>query len=347
MTELNILGNIELAPLTTFKIGGRARYFCAVDSEEALLSALNFANERSMPVFVLGGGSNILVSDSGFNGLVVQIDLKGIVSRHDGSAEAVTAMAGEHWDSFVEYCVKRQLAGIECLSGIPGRVGGTPIQNVGAYGQDVSEVIRSVRCLDRSDHSIVEFANADCRFSYRKSRFNTTDAGRYVVLTVTYGLRRGGVPSVVYKDIREHFGSAEPTLEEVRNAVIDIRRAKSMVADDSDVNSNSAGSFFKNPVIARAKFDELADTYADVPHYPADGSDIKIPAAWLIEQAGFHKGFRKGSAGISAKHTLALVNCGGASAADIIGLKDDIQAAVLAKFDIDLIVEPIFVGFDE
>mgnify|MGYP001430210228 CR=1 FL=1 len=298
----------------------------------------------------------MLVSDDGFDGLVIQIAIKSSEFRVASSesennlkletrnSKLITVGAGEDWDRFVANCVENDLAGVECLSGIPGFVGGTPVQNVGAYGQEVSETIVSVRCIDRVTDSIVDLSNADCGFAYRTSIFNSTERNRYIVLSVTYKLMPGGEPKIAYKDLINVFGDSKPSLKEVRDAVLKIRREKSMVIDANDPNSRSAGSFFKNPVVEISKLEELKQTHEDVPHF-AFGDKVKIPAAWLIENAGFHKGYALGNAGISSNHTLALINLGQATAAEIIGLKDKIQSAVAAKFDITLVPEPVFVGF--
>jgi UDP-N-acetylmuramate dehydrogenase len=239
------------------------------------------------------------------------------------------------------------LAGLECLSGIPGSVGGTPVQNVGAYGQEVSETIVSVRCFDRESSEIVELSNAECGFSYRKSIFNSTHKDKYTVLSVNYALRIDGQPKLAYKELAEHFGDRQATLSEVRQAVLKIRRAKSMVIDPDDPNSRSAGSFFKNPIVTADAFESIVQSHiGSVPSFPAGDGLVKVPAAWLIENAGFHKGFRQGRAGISANHSLAIINCGGASARDILDLMSEIQNSVRARFGIDLVPEPVFVGFD-
>lgn len=339
MGSLDIQKDIPLAPLTTLKIGGRARLFVVARDEEQVAEAVKFAKDNGLDLFVLGGGSNALVSDKGFDGLVLQIALKGI-----SETDTITVAAGEDWDEFVAYCVKNDLAGVECLSGIPGFAGGTPVQNVGAYGQEVSETIVSVRCFDRKTDEFVTLSNADCGFSYRTSVFNSTERDRYIVLNVTFKLQKGGEAKIVYKDLKEHFSDKRPSLAEVREAVLKIRRAKSMVIDASDPNSKSAGSFFKNPVVERSKFDEIRAAYENAPSFDF-GDKVKIPAAWLIENAGFHKGFASGNAGISTNHTLALINRGGASAEELLSLKDDIQSGVEAKFGIMLQPEPVFVGF--
>lgn len=339
--------DIPLGPLTTLQLGGNARFFFRAQSEEEIVDAVRLARERGLDLFVLGGGSNVLFSDAGFDGLVIQVALRGV--DHDpGSSdqpERITVASGENWDNFVAHCVRKGLAGVECLSGIPGLVGGTPVQNVGAYGQEVSETIESVRCLDRATNEVVTLSNADCGFSYRTSIFNTTHRDRYIVVSVVFALDPCGEPRVVYRDLVEHFGAVKPTLDETRDAVLAIRRSKSMVIDAADVNSRSAGSFFKNPVIRREKFDELRSQFEGIPSFDL-GEKVKIPAAWLIEKAGFKKGFALGNAGISSNHTLALVNRGGASSAELLALKERIQSAVEDKFGISLQPEPVLVGFD-
>lgn len=342
--------NISLAELTTLRIGGRAKFFAAAKSEDQVVEALNYAEEKNLETFILGGGSNVLIADGGFDGLVLQIALKGIDVERSGNRTLVTANAGEDWDDFCKFCVERELQGIECLSGIPGFVGGTPVQNVGAYGQEVSETIVAVRVFDRTEKRISTLSNPDCGFAYRTSVFNTLQKNRYVVLAVTFALRRNGKPKIVYKELREFFGEKEPTLSEVRRAVLKIRALKSMVVDAFDPNSKSAGSFFKNPIISKEKFSEIEKRAAllgikSVPFFKADDENIKIPAAWLIENSGFYKGFQKNNAGISSRHSLAVVNLGNASAKDVLELKNEIQKKVKELFDVELQPEPIFVGF--
>ena len=342
LDSINIQQNVSLAPLTTLKVGGPASFFVRAESESQIVDAFEYARKNDLKVFVLGGGSNVLVSDAGFAGLVIQVALKGIETL----GSRVTAAAGEDWDPFVEYCVGKDLAGLECMSGIPGFVGGTPVQNVGAYGQEVAESIVQVKCFDRTEKNIVELENSECGFSYRTSIFNSSQRNRYVVLAVTYNLGEHGDPKIVYKDLKEHFQDRQPTLAETREAVLKIRRAKSMVIDPADPNSQSAGSFFKNPIVDIARFEKIASSLADVPHFAAGDGLVKIPAAWLIEQSGFSKGYRMGNAGVSTNHSLALVNFGGASASEIVDLKEKIQRVVAEKFDILLQPEPVFVGFD-
>ncbi|MDQ3014015.1 MAG: UDP-N-acetylmuramate dehydrogenase [Acidobacteriota bacterium] len=341
---LLIQENVPLAPLTTLGIGGAARFFAEVQSEIDLIEAIAFAEQQQLPVFILGGGSNVLVADEGFSGLVIRIAIKGIEWRED-----VTAGAGEDWDAFVGQCIERNMAGIECLSGIPGLVGGTPVQNVGAYGQEVSETITNVRAFDRQSKQIVELTNADCQFSYRRSIFNSTELGHYIVLAVTYRLRQHGVPAIRYPDLKNFFSdrSEKPTLAEVRNAVIEIRSRKGMVIVPDDPDCRSAGSFFKNPIVSREVLAQLEREAGEVPpSFPAADGNVKVPAAWLIERAGFQRGYAKGRAGISSKHTLAIINRGGATADEVLGLVSEISLGVGERFGIELLPEPVFVGFN-
>lgn len=348
---LKIQENVPLAPLTTLKIGGAARFFARAENEKQVVEAARFAEKNSIEMFVFGGGSNVLVSDKGFDGLVLQIALKGIsLLRGKETIVYVTAKAGEDWDKFVAFCVKKNLQGVECLSGIPGLVGATPVQNVGAYGQEVSETIVSTRVFDRKTKEILELTGADCKFGYRTSIFNTTEKNRFIVLLVIYALETDGKPKIDYRDLREFFGEKKPNLAETRRAVLDIRRAKSMVIDDRDANSKSVGSFFKNPVVNPEKFAEIQKQAArqeieTVPHFKIDEKNLKIPAAWLIEQSGFRKGFNFGNVGLSTGHALAIVNAGNASAKDVLRLKNTIQSKVKEKFGVELAPEPVFVGF--
>ncbi len=333
---------VSLAPYTTFKIGGPARWFADASTEEEILEAVGFARSRSLPLFVLGGGSNLLVSDAGFPGLVLHIALKGIEQQE----EIFRVAAGEDWDSFVTHAIKKHYAGIECLAGIPGTVGGTPVQNVGAYGQEVAETIAAVRVVDLASLQFAELSPDACGFSYRRSIFNSTERGRYIVTRADYVLRKNAAPRIAYADLKKHFaGAAEPTLAEVSAAVRKIRHQKGMLIVDGDPDCRSAGSFFKNPVISAEHYVKIvAEQPEEVPHYPAPSEEVKLPAAWLVEQAGFHKGYALGAAGISSRHTLALINKENAKAADILALRDQIVAAVERKFRIRLDPEPVFLG---
>ena len=342
--------NVRLAPYTTLKIGGMARYFADIDCEAQLQEALLFAEQHYLPLFVLGGGSNVLIADAGFSGLVIHIVNQGITfHKSKKDAALVTAAAGEEWDKFVQQCVARNLAGVECLSGIPGYVGGTPIQNVGAYGQEVSETIVAVRAFDRQANRIVEMTNADCQFSYRASLFNTTARERYIVLGVTYKLKPQGEPALRYPDLQKHFAShaAPPTLQQVRDAVLKIRASKGMVIVPSDPDCQSAGSFFKNPMVTLEQFVQVEAAAAEaVPHFAAAFGQVKIPAAWLIEKAGFPKGYERGRVGISSKHTLAIINRNSATATELLAFVEQIQKQVQERFGIALVPEPVLIGLE-
>jgi UDP-N-acetylmuramate dehydrogenase len=333
---------VPLAPFTTLQIGGCARYFISANTENELLDALEFAGTRALPVFILGGGSNVLVADEGFPGLVLQVALKGIEWLGD---ELVTARAGEDWDEFVRQCVERELAGTECLSGIPGSVGGTPVQNVGAYGQEVSETITSVRGYDRLTQRIVDLSNGDCRFAYRTSIFNTTERDRYIVLAATFALKPRGQAAIRYTDLEKIFGgtTARPGVREVREAVRSIRASKAMLLIPGDPDCHSAGSFFKNPIVTTDLLERLTEA---VPNYPAGDGRVKVPAARLIELAGFEKGYTRGRAGISSRHSLAIVNRGGATAREVLDLANEIRDRVERKFGVRLQLEPVLVGFE-
>ncbi|MBO0860370.1 MAG: UDP-N-acetylmuramate dehydrogenase [Chloracidobacterium sp.] len=350
--------NVLLSPLTTLRIGGPARFFAEAREEDEMLAAFSFAEERGMPLFILGGGSNVLVADEGFPGLVLRVAFKGVTWRDEGNEVIVTARAGEDWDQLVSQCVERDLAGVECLSGIPGSVGGAPVQNVGAYGQEVSETIASVRAFDRHAKGITELSNEQCQFSYRASVFNTMARDRYVVIAVAYALKPHGEPAIRYPDLKNFFSniSARPSLGLTREAVRGIRAQKAMLIAPEDPDCRSAGSFFKNPVITSSAFARIKEIARErnligvaeqVPNFPAVDGGVKVPAAWLIERAGFHKGYSRGRVGISSKHTLAIVNRGGATAREVIGLMKEIQERVAERFGVPITPEPVFVGFDQ
>ncbi|HLY40654.1 MAG TPA: UDP-N-acetylmuramate dehydrogenase [Terracidiphilus sp.] len=344
--------NKQLAPFTTFGIGGPARWFAAVAREEEIVEAAIWTSERRVPLFVLGGGSNVLISDAGFDGLVLHIELHGVEAVGvDGCAGVYRVAAGEDWDRFVEHAVRDDCAGIECLAGIPGTVGGTPVQNVGAYGQEVASSIERVRAFDLISREFVEFPAAECGFAYRRSRFNSADRGRYIVTRVDYRLTPRGAPTLRYADLQHAFPGVLPSLAEVASAVRQIRQSKGMLLVEGDPDCRSAGSFFKNPVLDAAALHRIAIlSGTEPPHFPAGPGAaeraVKVAAAWLIEQAGFSKGQNMGAAGISSRHTLALVNRGGATAADILRLADAIRNAVEKRFGIGLEMEPEMIGFE-
>ncbi|WP_348261257.1 UDP-N-acetylmuramate dehydrogenase [Telmatobacter sp. DSM 110680] len=348
---MRIEENKPLARQTTLGIGGPARWFVEAHSELDVAESAGWARESGVPLFVLGGGSNLLVADAGFPGLILHVVSKGIERRDDAGGEVLySAAAGEDWDQFVERTLDNDCAGLECLAGIPGTVGGTPVQNVGAYGQEVSTTIDSVRAFDLQKHKFVEFSNKECGFSYRRSRFNSYDRGRFIVTRVEYLLKQDGAPTLKYSDLQRQFdASAKPSLREVGEAVRRIRRSKGMLLVDGDPDCRSAGSFFKNPIVTAEHAADIADKVGEEPpNFPA-GPDkpgqVKLPAAWLIERAGFARGYALGRAGISTRHTLALVNRGGATATEILALADKIKHAVTQRFGVDLEIEPVLLGF--
>jgi UDP-N-acetylmuramate dehydrogenase len=350
---MTTLENVPLAPLTTLKVGGPARYFTEPKSATEVAEAVNFARSRNLPLFVLGGGSNLVVADAGWPGLVLKLALTGIEERNsnDNDKTLFEVGAGEEWDRFVARAVARNCAGVECLSGIPGSVGGTPVQNVGAYGQEVSETIESVMVFDLKDGQVRELCAEACGFQYRTSIFNTSERGRFIILRVTYALTPGGKPRIEYADLKKHFAGFQnsPSLTGTREAVRRIRAAKAMLITPGDEDCRSAGSFFKNPVLNTDQYDELTRRATakglQVPSYPALDAQRKVSAAWMVEHSGFRKGYSSGQVGISRKHALAIVNRGEATAADIVGLKDHIQQRVEELWDIKLEPEPVFVGF--
>lgn len=345
--------NIPLAPLTTFRIGGPARYFVRAKSPLEVQEAAEFAETHGLPLFVLGGGSNLLIADAGWPGLVLHVAIPGIDRRpgtDDDGKVLFDVGAGESWDRFVSNAVAAHCAGIECLSGIPGSVGGTPVQNVGAYGQEVSETIESVQVFDLADRQIRELCPEACAFAYRSSIFNTTERGRFIVLRVTYALKAGGDARIEYADLKRHFAGREshPNLAEVREAVRHIRARKGMLIVDGDPDCRSAGSFFKNPVISAEQHADLARRAAAkgfaLPAYPALEKNKKVSAAWLVEHSGFRRGYGFGPVAISTKHALAIVNRGGATAAEVLAFQSQIRQRVEEIWGVRLEPEPVFVG---
>jgi UDP-N-acetylmuramate dehydrogenase len=345
--------NIPLAPLTTFRIGGPARFFVEARTRGDVEEAVAFARQNNLALFVLGGGSNLVISDDGWPGLVLKTAIGGIERRaalNDEGKVLFEVGAGESWDRFVSQAVVARCGGVECLSGIPGSVGGTPVQNVGAYGQEVSQTIDTVVVYDLRDGQVRELCNQACGFSYRSSIFNTSERGRFIILRVTYALTPGGEPSLEYTDLKRHFAGREtrPNLAETREAVRHIRALKGMLIVPGDPDCQSAGSFFKNPVVTAEQHEDLKKRAAarglSIPSYPALESKQKVSAAWLVEKSGFARGYGFGHVGISSKHALAIVNRGGASAAEVIALKDQIQQRVEEIWGVRLEPEPVFVG---
>jgi UDP-N-acetylmuramate dehydrogenase len=343
--------HVALAPLCTLGVGGPARFFLEVSDEATVVGALAWAKARGVPFRVLGGGSNLVIADAGVDALVVKMGLRGLSTRGVGGAIEVTAAAGEPWDALVALAVARGWAGLECLSGIPGLVGATPIQNVGAYGQEVSDTLVALRALDTTDGRVATLARRECGFAYRDSRFKSAEPGRHVILSVTYRLVPGGPADVRYAELARHLagrGVTAPTLADVRESVLAIRRSKSMVLDPGDENGRSCGSFFTNATVTAADADRVARLAGDpaMPRWPQADGRVKLSSAWLIEHAGFARGHRDGPVGLSTRHALAVVAHEGARAADVAAFARRLVAAVDARFGVRLTPEPVFWGLD-
>ncbi|WP_214415327.1 UDP-N-acetylmuramate dehydrogenase [Sphaerisporangium fuscum] len=370
------VAGVRLAPYTTLRVGGAARAFVEAGTDEEIVDLVTEADRAGEPVLLLGGGSNLVISDDGFDGLVIRVSSRGVDVRDDGNRAVVTARAGEDWDALVARAVAEGWSGIECLSGIPGSVGSTPIQNVGAYGQDVSQTVTGVRVYDRRAGEVLDLSAEQCGFAYRHSAFKA-DLARYVVLSVTYALEKSDRSGpVAYKELAAKLGveiGERVGLHEARRAVLDLRRGKGMVLDASDPDTCSAGSFFTNPVLGEEQAAELELRAPGFPRWDMPGGAVKVPAAWLIEHAGFPKGYRRGPARISTKHTLALTNPGGlhvtgfptdpeapgfgsaeqgwasppdgaATASELMALAREVKEGVEAKFGVTLVNEPVLVG---
>ena len=333
---------------TTLRLGGPARAWVRAETEQDLIDAVRTCDEAGEPVLILAGGSNVVVADEGFAGTVVEVATRGVVADHEGDDPTcggvmVTIAAGEAWDPFVEHAVDQGWVGVEALSGIPGSLGATPIQNVGAYGQEVSQTLASVRVWDRTLRGVRTFAAADCSFGYRTSRFKA-DPGRHVVLEVGFQFRQGdlGAP-VTYAELAGGLGvetGARVPMSDVRRAVLELRTRKGMVLDAADHDTWSAGSFFTNPVVAP---DDVPD---GAPSWPQPDGRVKTSAAWLIEHAGFGKGYGDGAVRLSSKHTLALTNRGNATTAELLALAREIRGGVETRFGIRLENEPVLVGVE-
>lgn len=345
--------HVSLAPLTTLELGGKARFFVDDPNEATVLAALEWARAQKIRFDVIAGGSNTVVRDDGHPGLVVHLRTRGEKVEPLGDQRVrVSVAAGEPWDEFVGRCVRRRFGGVECLSGIPGSVGATPIQNVGAYGQEVAETIESVRLWDARTNAVRELTAEQCRFGYRDSAFKQRDSrwSSSVVLEVRFVFRVGAPVRVRYSDLQialAEAGVGEATLEDMRNAVISVRRTKSMVLSADDPNRRSVGSFFKNPIVTRAELSRLRETMAErgtfiVLWEDANGG-AKLSAASLIEQSGFTKGTTRGNVGISTKHALALVNNGGGTCAELLAFADEIERKVRETWGVQLNKEPVVI----
>jgi UDP-N-acetylmuramate dehydrogenase len=350
---------VRLASYTTLLLGGPAGRFVEAPNERDLVDAVRGADAAGEPVLILGRGSNLVVADAGFPGTVVRIATRGVEVRwdqHDRGAALLRAAAGEDWDKIVARCVADGLAGVECLAGIPGLAGATPIQNVGAYGQEVAETIIRVRALDRTSARVVTLEGAACGFGYRTSMFKRLP-GRFVILDATFKLDPGRLSRPIrYAELASSLGvtaGQRVPLGEVRDTVLELRRGKAMMLDPADPDSRSAGSFFTNPVLEPDQLASFEDAVrrrlgpgAMFPRFPVPGGSVKVPAAWLIEHAGFGKGYAGWGARISSRHTLALTNPGGGTTAGLVALAREIRDAVLDAFGVTLVAEPVLVGVE-
>lgn len=354
--ELQAEHNVALAPLTTIGIGGPARWLLRPDSEARLRDSLLWCAEHGESPLVLGGGSNLLIADAGWPGLVIHNAIGGLQFQPDDDDVLAIVGGGNNWDDFVSATVAAGLQGIECLSGIPGTVGASPVQNIGAYGQEVKDTIAWVEVMERSSGTIAQFTNADCGFAYRWSRFKGEDRDRFIVTRVAFRLRRGASPELRYGDLTRYFEKrqiATPTLTQVRDAVIAVRASKGMVVSPEIPDSQSCGSFFMNPIVSTEKGDAVYRTAVDsgrisdsdkMPRYPAGEGQVKLSAAWLMEKSGLRKGQVHGNVGLSSRHVLAIINRGGGTAAEVVAFARVIQSHVKETFDVELHPEPVFVG---
>mgnify|MGYP001603957849 FL=1 len=332
---MKIQENIPLAPYTTFKIGGPARFFCTALNEEDLLEAVNFAKKKDLPILVLGGGSNILVADAGFTGLVIKIELKGIVYKDLGHDTVIVfASAGEIWDYLVEETVMRGLYGLENLSSIPGTVGASPVQNIGAYGAEVSNSIESIRILDTKQMGIIELPSSNFHFTYRDSIFKR-EKGRYIIVSVNFKLSKKGKLNTDYRDIQEYFSQrnvSKPTISEVRKAIIEIRSKK--LPDWK--KWGTAGSYFKNPIIPLAQWQELEKKYPNMSYFVEPDGRIKVSLGWILDKLCDAKGLVMGNVGTYKNQALVVVAKAGATANEVITLTRELMKRVKEKTGIDI-----------
>jgi len=332
--SMNIQENVLLAPFTTFRIGGAARFFVRAQNVVDVELAMRFAHEKKLSVFVLGGGSNILISDLGFNGLVIKNEIRGIAEEAVGDSVRLIAGAGEDWDGFVKYAVEEKgLYGLENLSLIPGTVGATPVQNVGAYGTEAKDTIEWVEVYNSTTKMIEKLIGADCQFAYRDSIFKHERKGN-VILRVAFLLKKNGKLSTDYKDVKKYFEerSAEPSLCGVRNAIVEIRTNK--LPDVSKIGT--AGSFFKNKTILKTEYQKLLEKYPLLPAFPVDETRVKIPTAWILDNVCGYKGLTRGNVGVYQNQALVLVNFGQGTAEEIKSLADEMASCVKEKMDISI-----------
>ena len=334
-----------LSQFTTLGLGGPAKEYETVRNEAELIEFVSDVRRRGVPLHILGGGSNVVVSDEGVDGAVAKMELGGITTHRRRGKVWVTAAAGENWSDFVADMVSQNFAGLECLGGIPGSVGATPIQNVGAYGQEVSQVISQVRVLNKQTSKIRTLTRDECQFAYRSSLFKTSAKEDYVVVSVTFCLRENGPATVNYAELKSSLGET-PSLGETHETVLRLRKNKSMVYDPSDENHRSCGSFFVNAQVDADQLDQISRAAGSrPPFFEGERGLIKIPSAWLIERAGFSRGQRSGAVGLSTKHTLCLVAHAGATSADLVRFARSITSQVFEKFAVRLHPEPNFWGF--
>ena len=347
--------DVMLSDYTTIGLGGPAGFFLQCENTGDIISGLKYASENNLPVQVLSGGSNIIFPDKGYEGLIIKIATKGIEINEEGNNVHIKVKAGEVWDDVVRLCCERELTGVECLSGIPGSTGATPVQNVGAYGQEVRDAIEYVTAIDRKTLEIVNFRKAECNFGYRQSRFKNEDKDRFIIAEVLFRFNKNIQPVIKYPELQKFIESKKypgneyslkDKLTQIRNAVLELRKGKSMIIDSNDPNSRSCGSFFMNPELNEEDFERFLERVKNInkDQIPVfrSGDKYKISAAWLIENSGFHKGYKKGGVGISEKHSLALVNIQGTTG-ELLNLSSEIMIKVFDKTGIKLKTEPVII----
>ena len=347
-TEYIWRDDAEIAPHTTLHLGGKAAALVDVESPEGLIQAMTHAHDRSLPVMMLGGGSNIVVSDSGVSAAVIRLHGGTIDAEPVGSTQwKVRADAGLPWSNLVDWSVRASLQGLECLAGIPGRVGAAPIQNIGAYGQELADVLQSVDAIELSTGERVQFTAEECRFGYRTSRFKSDWRGRFAITRIELLLEKDGQPCLKYHQLADALDTHQrPSLSVVAETVTAIRRQKSMVYDPTDPNHRSAGSFFTNPIVQNELLADIQRRVrSKVPHWPVESNRVKLSAAWLIDNAGMKRGYGAGPVGLSTNHTLALVNRGHATTTDLITFAAHVRARVFDHWGVTLHPEPMPIGF--
>jgi UDP-N-acetylmuramate dehydrogenase len=352
---LRVEEQVPLAAHTTLGVGGPARLWVEATCIAEVRQALELAGERALPLIVLGAGSNVVIADRGLDAVVLRPRIRTLALRRETGDLWIRAGAGVDWQALVDRAVSEGAGGVECLAGIPGEVGAAPVQNIGAYGQEIADTLVSVHAVDRNTGAETELHREECGFGYRDSRFKSAAKDRFVIVGVELRLPLGAPPKVTYPELERALAAtkAAPSLASVCRAVVELRRAKSMVLDDADENRRSAGSFFVNPTLTSSAFTELRELAAavlapgeTVPHHRVGPDAIKVPAAWLIERAGLVKGTRRGPVGLSTRHTLAVVNRGGATAQQIVAFAAEVRARVRDRFSVTLSPEPQLLGFE-